>query len=221
MAVSSKTCDRVAVAEKNFSLDQFDEMAKDRSSVGAHRVQKKSHKWLIALLLVVVISPLVGVGIGTVMSIVRTGTTQAAPTTTQTVTAGADELQGTGSAAGGTGSTQESSGGEQGNAGGAGSAGTPAAEQPNLDAPISVLNGTDVEGLAARNAQKLEAAGFTAVQSDDYSEGEPTQSTIFYHGADARATAQKIAAELGVTTLTEDATKAPETGGIVVVLRND
>ncbi|MDY5273110.1 MAG: LytR C-terminal domain-containing protein [Arcanobacterium sp.] len=204
------------MAEEKFSFDQFDQMAQNRASVGAHRVQKKSHKWLIALVLVVLISPLVGVGIGTAMSVMRTGVTQTAQTSAQKDSGSASKESTP--ASNGASTAQKSAGtADTGKDGGASA--TAADSQPNLGAKVSVLNGTDEDGLAASNADKLKAAGFTAIKTDDYSDGDPEQSTIFYHGSDLRVTAQKIAAELGITTLTEDAAKAPGATDIVVVLR--
>lgn len=201
------------MAEK-FSFDQFDQMAQNHSRAGAHRVQKKSHKWIIALVLVVVLSPLVGIGIGTLMSMMRTGAAPAAQT-----------AQSTGAVQGTSGQTNSATQGKKApdsaasandNQAGAGAA-APAAV--NLGAKISVLNGTGKDGLAARNAEKLTAAGFTSVTTGDYRETDPEQSAIYYHSSELKATAQKVAAEIGITALQEDAAKAHDAAGIVVVLR--
>jgi cytoskeletal protein RodZ len=89
----------------------------------------------------------------------------------------------------------------------------------NLAAPVAVLNGAKISGLAAREAEKLEAAGFTAVTPDNFTGTSPAASTVFYASADLQPTAQLVGTTLGIATVVESAVDAG--AGITVVLRSD
>ena len=68
---------------------------------------------------------------------------------------------------------------------------------------ITVHNGTDTAGLAARAGSTLEGAGFTAVTVSPgvYSEQTPTDSTVYYASEDKEAVAKAVAKELGTPML--------------------
>ena len=86
---------------------------------------------------------------------------------------------------------------------------------------ITVHNGTDTAGLAARAGSTLEGAGFTAVTVSPgvYSEATPTDSTVYYASEDKEAVAKAVAKELGISNVELSAEQA-SSNPIVVVLRS-
>ena len=86
---------------------------------------------------------------------------------------------------------------------------------------ITVHNGTDTAGLAARAGSSLEGAGFTAVTVSPgvYSEQTPTDSTVYYASEDKEAVAKAVAKELGISNVELSAEQA-SSNPIVVVLRS-
>ena len=95
---------------------------------------------------------------------------------------------------------------------------TEAAEQVALDAPVAVLNGAGIAGIAGRTADRLTEAGFTAVTAGNYASAQPTNTTIYYNNAELAPTAQAIGVELGIDLMVE---LASATDSLVVVLRGD
>ncbi len=96
---------------------------------------------------------------------------------------------------------------------------TPTEAAPALGTPVSVLNGAGVAGLAARTADKLTAAGFTAVTPGNATGSTPVASTVFYGSEDLRSTAELVARTVGVQAV--QLSPADAGSGIVVVLRTD
>lgn len=86
---------------------------------------------------------------------------------------------------------------------------------------ITVHNGTDTAGLAARAGSTLEGAGFTSVTVSPgvYSEQTPTDSTVYYASEDKEAVAKAVAKELGISNVELSAAQA-SSNPIVVVLRS-
>lgn len=86
---------------------------------------------------------------------------------------------------------------------------------------ITVHNGTDTAGLAARAGSTLEGAGFTAVTVSPgvYSEATPTDSTVYYASEDKEPAAKAVAKELGISNVELSAEQA-SSNPIVVVLRS-
>lgn len=86
---------------------------------------------------------------------------------------------------------------------------------------ITVHNGTDTAGLAARAGSTLEGAGFTVVTVSPgvYSQETPTDSTVYYASEDQEAVAKAVAKELGISNVELSAEQA-SSNPIVVVLRS-
>lgn len=86
---------------------------------------------------------------------------------------------------------------------------------------ITVHNGTDTAGLAARAGSSLEGAGFTSVTVSPgvYSQETPTESTVYYASEDQEAVAKAVAKELGISNVELSAEQA-SSNPIVVVLRS-
>lgn len=204
---------------REYPEDEFDRLAAERTTVGAHRRPSSARPWLIGLLAVLILGPLVGIGIGNVMS---GDDTPAAESTT----AAAEGSDGTGSGepTDGAGSddagAQESAAAEgaetegtgaEGSAGGEGADGEgthegetsepteePVAE-PNLNHQVLVLNGRGVAGFAGENQEILNGEGFGNVYVADFRGGaDPVESTIYYRSSEYAGTAQAVADTLGV-----------------------
>ena len=86
---------------------------------------------------------------------------------------------------------------------------------------ITVHNGTNTAGLAARAGSTLEGAGFTAVTVSPgvYSEATPADSTVYYASEDKEPVAKAVAKELGISNVELSAEQA-SSNPIVVVLRS-
>ena len=97
---------------------------------------------------------------------------------------------------------------------------TPEAPAPVVDLarPVQVLNATSTAGLAAGAAEAVGAAGFTDVTADNYPDAAGA-SAVFYPTEADVATAQAVAAALGITQVTLAPDRAPD--GIVAVLASD
>lgn len=93
----------------------------------------------------------------------------------------------------------------------------PVAPAPVLETPVMVLNAASIGGLAAAQAEKLTAAGFTSVETGN---ADPTEdvSTVFYTSEDLKPTADLVAQTLGLTQVT---LQAADTPGIQVLLVSD
>jgi len=96
---------------------------------------------------------------------------------------------------------------------------TPEAPPPDLTAPVNVLNGAGISGLASRMVAKLTTAGFTSVQANNFSGKTPVASTVFYATEDLRSTAELVGKTLGVTAYVMSPAEAGT--AITVVLRTD
>jgi hypothetical protein len=70
--------------------------------------------------------------------------------------------------------------------------------------PVSVLNSTSTSGLAAKAAGRLKTAGW-AIRSTGNYRGGVSGTTVFYGRASLRATAEAVAADLGVGAVSESA----------------
>ncbi|MEZ0446807.1 LytR C-terminal domain-containing protein [Cellulomonas sp. ICMP 17802] len=92
----------------------------------------------------------------------------------------------------------------------------PSAAAPAMDTPVTVLNAAKISGLAGTQAEKLTAAGFTAVTTGNFTGTAPADSVVYYATEDLKATADLVAATLGLTTVTLSADDAGT--GVSVVL---
>jgi hypothetical protein len=83
---------------------------------------------------------------------------------------------------------------------------------------VVVLNAAKKSGLAARNAEKLTAGGFTTVSAGNLSSSLPAANTVRYADPMFETTAQQVAALLGIGAVELGVT--PE-GDISVILVTD
>lgn len=91
---------------------------------------------------------------------------------------------------------------------------TPTVEPVQFDAPVAVLNGAGIAGLAGRNQEKLAGAGFTAATAGNITGTKPDVNTVRYADADLESTAAKVAEVLGISTIE----RGPVPDGDIAVL---
>lgn len=101
-----------------------------------------------------------------------------------------------------------------------GAAATPSAidEQagvPDRTQAVSVLNGTGAPGLASSVAGRLAAAGWNSAFPGNWAGTPVDASVVLYSGEAQRASAEAVAADLGITSLVDSPSVA---SGILVVL---
>lgn len=89
----------------------------------------------------------------------------------------------------------------------------------DLARSVEVFNATTTSGLASAAKDAVEAAGFTNVSSGNWDGDDQAATVVYYPAAADVATAQAVAAALGIASVAESAEVAPE--GIVVVLAGD
>ena len=73
--------------------------------------------------------------------------------------------------------------------------------EPDLAAPVSVVNATSVQGLAGEVAERLRDAGWTEVTTGNYAGEDLAASAVRYATPDLEASARAVADELGITTV--------------------
>lgn len=77
--------------------------------------------------------------------------------------------------------------------------------EPNYEAGVQMLNGTDIPGLASVGAERLEAAGFVNVAPDNYEGGDVRDTSVVkYADPDLKSTAESVASSLGIDDVVED-----------------
>lgn len=89
------------------------------------------------------------------------------------------------------------------------------------DAPVMVLNGTAVEGLAAQASEALVAAGVPVSSTANASEDTVAETVVYYASPELEGAALGVAAALAVPTIGLDASIAETGGSITVVLGGD
>jgi len=92
----------------------------------------------------------------------------------------------------------------------------PTAAAADFTTPVAVVNAANVSGLAATEAKKLQAGGFTKVTATNGTGTGVKTTTVFYATDAQKATADAVAQLLGITTVTMSPTQAKS--GITVVL---
>ncbi|MCI7550863.1 MAG: LytR C-terminal domain-containing protein [Actinomycetaceae bacterium] len=189
----------------NYKPDEFDALAAKRTTDGAHRQKGPSRTWLWALIAVLVLAPLAGVGIANLVGDSRQSAQN--PSTTQQQPAEQKEPV----PAEQTPEPQPETPAEP----------APAPEpEADVSVEIRVLNGAGIRGLAASAVSVLEDAGFTSASAGDYTSSQPRSSAIFYSSADERRTASALGEVFGISDLREDPQAVAGDHAIVIVLRD-
>ena len=96
---------------------------------------------------------------------------------------------------------------------------SPPAGSVDRSTPVTVLNATRTSGLAASVAATLRSSGWTVPTTDNYRRAQPP-TTVYYAGADLRATAKAVADDVGGDPKVERSDEFG-TGRITVVIGSD
>ena len=193
--------------------DEFDQAALHAGPRGVHRRSRSGLRRWWPLLAVLVIAPALAFGFVTFLS--HSGTSSKIPgfsSLTDDSTASGTPSETSSPTASATASATTTP------------TPTPTAAGPALGTKIQVLNDAAGNGVAAKAAAKLAAAGFTSVTADtltagNYKGAAPSASTIFYATPAEAVTAKAVGTALGIAQVKESATQA--SGAIVVVLERD
>jgi len=89
----------------------------------------------------------------------------------------------------------------------------------NFGANVTVLNASGVGGLAGRQQEKLQAAGFTSVATGNLTFSLPDVNTVIYANEAQADTAARIGEVLGITTVIQGT--PPGGSAIEVILRTN
>ncbi|MGO2110221.1 MAG: LytR C-terminal domain-containing protein [Pseudoclavibacter sp.] len=94
--------------------------------------------------------------------------------------------------------------------------------QPALDpnVQVTVLNGTDLAGVAGGNADTLSSLGWNVTVIDDADRADYSQTTIYYGDAANEGAALQVAQDVGGGTPTLDPNVAPP-GTITIIIGYD
>lgn len=194
-------------AAYSYPPDEFDASPGPDAPRGVHRAPRSAWSRWWPFVAVVVIVPLVAWGAVTYLA--GRGQLPDIPGVASTASQGPDQTP--------TDSAQPSD---------SATASTPPAQSTStappatdLTAPVNVLNGAKINGLAKKVADQLAAAGFAKVTTGNTSAATSTVSTVFYGNASLKATAELVAKTIKVTAVEQSSTEAPS--GITVVLRSD
>ncbi len=96
---------------------------------------------------------------------------------------------------------------------------TSGAAGPDKSTPIHVFNNSDVQGLAARTAEKLTGAGWNVADTGNYGATSITQTTVYYGNSSAeKAAAEEVASVLGTTAQPRFAGIANSPSGVIVIV---
>lgn len=206
---------------ENYPEDEFDRLAAERTTMGAHRRPTNARPWLLALLAVLIVAPIAGILIGNAMS---GGDSPAAEETTSAPADGAEEPDGEGTDAEATEAGEDDATGEDS----VESTEDPLTDDSDTGEPVAdadmnhqilVLNGRGTAGFAGENQAVLQDQGFGNVLVADYRGGaEPAESTIYYSSPEYEGTAKLAAEALGVANIVEDAEMARAYQAVIVAV---
>lgn len=207
-----------------YPKDEFDRAAEERGPKGVHRRPESTLARFLPYIAVLILGPLLAWG---VVSFLNRDSDDGAPPETPIATEAPEETDAPDD-------DSESPDGDEGDEGENGAEepdgeadgdATEPAEEPTDDAldvrydsAVSVLNGTQLSGLAGTVADQVTGDGFTDVFSGNYQSALPDVSYVYYQTDELADTAQHIADLLGISSTEVLATASNE---IVVVLRAD
>jgi hypothetical protein len=206
----------VSKTEYPFPEDEFDQAGRGRVPEGVHRTPTPRWRVLLPFLIVLLVAPVLAYA----------GVNYLAGLGSETVGPGASASPSSevvGQAPAGQGRTEEPGATQEGSPEPEATPEptpepTPEAPVVARDVPVLALNGTTTPGLAAAAAARLQGDGFTSINVGNARSRVPSVSTVYYHDATMKESAERVAALLGVGQVVE---MASATQHIAVVLRRD
>lgn len=197
--------------------DEFDRLAAERKTIGAHRQPPSGRPWIIAIVAVLVLAPLVGIGASKLF--MGSDSPQVATTAPAQQSSSSAEVTSGPSAEPTDPATAAETSAAPTEAPSATPTEAPVVSKPNLGTRVLVLNGRGTAGFAGEKSAILQGAGFTNLNVADYKGGaEPAESTVYYSGADHEGTAKAAAEALGFANVVEDSAVTGQYGASVVVV---
>ncbi|MGC5168664.1 LytR C-terminal domain-containing protein [Luteimicrobium sp. DT211] len=171
--------------------DEFDDVPED-APTGVHRVPRSPWRKVVPFVVVAVVFAVVAYGGVTLASnLLRS---DGASATDKTTSASKSTTKSTPKATSKPKATKTASGSDDT----AGADDTASADVDHATA-VAVKNGAAITGLAAKGAAKLTADGFTTVTAADYTGTKLADSVVYYVQDGDKATAQEVAATLGIS----------------------
>lgn len=180
---------------EQFPPDEFDEIAKRGGPVGVHRAPRPWWSRLLGPVLIFLVAGAAAYLVATYLwSQEVGGPDEPTPTISETVSS---TVTATPSPTASAEPSQEPS---------------PSPEPSDtavveFDAPVAVLNGSGISGLAAKQQEVLEDAGFTDVTADNLTIARPDANVVVYTSEELKATAEEVARQLGIDLISLDATQ--------------
>lgn len=203
--------------DESYAQDVFDNPP--QGPIGVHRGNRSIASRLVPFLIVIIVAAVAGVGTWAAMSgegakLFSSGSStssSSSPSAKSTASASA-------SASASDTASASASASESASASPSESTSSPASSSSaNLSTQVRVVNGTRKTGYAAKQAAVLTGAGYTNVVAANPSGTLPSASVVWYQNESDLATAQDVAAKLGISNVSKVTNlSAP----VVVVLMN-
>lgn len=211
--------------DESYAQDVFDNPP--QGPIGVHRGNRSIASRLVPFLIVVIVAAVAGVGAWAAMSgegakLFSSGSSassSSSPSAKSTASASASaSASDTASASASASESASESASASASASPSESTSSPASSSSaNLSTQVRVVNGTRKTGYAAKQAAVLTGAGYTNVVAANPSGSLPSASVVWYQNESDLATAQDVAAKLGISNVSKVTNlSAP----VVVVLMN-
>ena len=209
--------------DESYAQDVFDNPP--QGPIGVHRGNRSIASRLVPFLIVIIVAAVAGVGAWAAMSgegakLFSSGSSASSssnPSAKSTASASAS-ASASDTASASASASESASASASASASPSESTSSPASSSSaNLSTQVRVVNGTRKTGYAAKQAAVLTGAGYTNVVAANPSGSLPSASVVWYQNESDLATAQDVAAKLGISNVSKVTNlSAP----VVVVLMN-
>lgn len=209
--------------DESYAQDVFDNPP--QGPIGVHRGNRSIASRLVPFLIVIIVAAVAGVGTWAAMSgegakLFSSGSSassSSSPSAKSTASASAS-ASASDTASASASASESASESASASASPSESTSSPASSSSaNLSTQVRVVNGTRKTGYAAKQAAVLTGAGYTNVVAANPSGSLPSASVVWYQNESDLATAQDVAAKLGISNVSKVTNlSAP----VVVVLMN-
>ena len=209
--------------DESYAQDVFDNPP--QGPIGVHRGNRSIASRLVPFLIVIIVAAVAGVGAWAAMSgegakLFSSGSSassSSSPSAKSTASASAS-ASASDTASASASASESASASASASASPSESTSSPASSSSaNLSTQVRVVNGTRKTGYAAKQAAVLTGAGYTNVVAANPSGSLPSASVVWYQNESDLATAQDVAAKLGISNVSKVTNlSAP----VVVVLMN-
>lgn len=204
--------------DESYAQDVFDNPP--QGPIGVHRGNRSIASRLVPFLIVVVVAAAAGIGTWAAMSgegsKLFSGGSSASSSSSASASSSASSSASASDTSSASASASDSASASQSPSQSATQQASSSASA-NLSTQVRVVNGTRKNGYAAKQAAVLSGAGYTNVVAANPSGNLPSASVVWYQNESDLATAQDVAAKLGISNVSQVTNlSAP----VVVVLMN-